>query len=225
MSRPALLFDLDGTLLDTAPDLAAALNALLLEEGREPLPYGHIRPMVSHGAARLVLLGFGEQPEAEHRRLFNRVLELYAAALAVHSRLFDGFATLLDTLDARDIPWGIVTNKIARLTDPLLNQLGLRQRMGCAVSGDTLPQRKPDPAPLLHAAALLDVEPANCIYVGDAERDIQAARAAGMTSVVALWGHLSEHDRPQEWLADVMLSTPTDLHDWFFSRIPASEVL
>jgi phosphoglycolate phosphatase len=219
MSAPALLLDLDGTLLDTAPDLAAALNHVLVEEGREPLPFGHIRPHVSHGAMRLVTLGFGEVGDAERLRLFERLIHLYAAAIATHSKLFDGFEALLQALHERGIPWGIVTNKIARLTDPLLQIVGLRQRMQCAVSGDTLPQRKPHPAPLLHAAALLNTAPEHCVYVGDAERDIQAARAAGMTSVVALWGYLGEQDRPQEWLADVMLQTPQDLHDWFFSRL------
>lgn len=210
--KRALLLDLDGTLLDTAPDLAGALNALLMEEGREPLPFERIRPHVSHGANRLVTLGFGAVEGAERERLYKRLLDIYRDALAHKTCLFEGFKELLESLTARNMRWGIVTNKPAWLTEPLLETLGICAH--CVVSGDTLAERKPHPLPLLHAAELLKLTPADCIYVGDAERDIQAARAAGMQSLVALWGYLSEDDMPHVWQADGMVTSPAELGAW-----------
>lgn len=212
MKKRALLLDLDGTLLDTAPDLAAALNALLLEEGKEPLPFAQIRPVVSHGGLRLVSLGFGALEEMEHIRLYQRLLAIYRNALALQTCLFEGFEEIFRRLKTLEMRWGVVTNKPAWLTEPLLDALGLRAH--CVVSGDTLAERKPHPLPLLHAAQLLNSDPADCIYVGDAERDIQAARAAGMKALVALWGYLGAQDQPHAWQADGMIETPQDLLPW-----------
>ncbi|HEU4531888.1 MAG TPA: phosphoglycolate phosphatase, partial [Steroidobacteraceae bacterium] len=186
----AVLLDLDGTLLDTAPDMANALNLLRRERGVPVLSYEAIRPHVSHGAAAMIRLGFPDAPDDEVVDLRGRFLELYREHLAGGTRLFDGFESVLATLEGRGVPWGIVTNKPAFLTEPLLAALGLEKRAACVVSGDTVAQRKPHPAPMLHAAKLIAHEPAHCLYVGDAQRDVQAARAAGMRVVVALFGYL-----------------------------------
>jgi len=208
---PAVLFDLDGTLLDTAPDMAAALNTLRRLEGLEPLPFAQIRPHVSHGAARLIKIGFECESGDRFNALRLRFLDLYRADLAVGTRPFEGIDDLLDDLERRGIAWGVVTNKPGWLTDPLLSALGLYERAGCVVSGDTLPERKPHPMPLLHAAKLLATDPRRCIYIGDAERDIQAGRAAGMKTLVAGFGYLSAEDAPASWSADAILARPAEL--------------
>lgn len=207
----ALLLDLDGTLLDTAPDMAAALNALLHEEGRERLPFESIRPQVSHGAAGLVRLAFGDVAEAEAHRLRRRFVLIYRESLAVGTRMFPGFEAVLDTLEGRGLPWGIVTNKPGWLTTPLLAELGLAHRPACVVCGDTLPERKPHPAPLLHAATLVGIAPERCLYVGDAERDIAAGRAAGMRTVAARFGYLGADEDPAHWAPDEIVATPGEL--------------
>jgi phosphoglycolate phosphatase len=210
----ALLLDLDGTLLDTAPDMGGALNRLRVERGLEPLPFSRIRPVVSHGAARLVTLGFPDAAGEEFETLRLRFLEIYAQNLAAGTRLFPGFDPVLDEIERRGQPWGIVTNKPGWLTDPLLAVLGLDRRAGCVVSGDTLPERKPHPMPLLHAAGLLGVPPDRCVYVGDAQRDIQAGRAAGMTTVVASYGYLAADDDPESWGPAGIVSEPAELLAW-----------
>ena len=210
----ALLLDLDGTLLDTAPDMGGALNELLVENGRAPMPAATIRPQVSHGSARLVSIGFPEARDAEYERLRLRFLDIYATRVADETRPFPGALELLAELDRRDLPWGIVTNKPGWLTDPLLEALGLARRAACVVSGDTLPERKPHPLPLLYAAERLRVPPMHCVYAGDAERDIQAARAAGMTPVIAAYGYISDDEDPGHWEAAGMIGDPLDLLVW-----------
>jgi phosphoglycolate phosphatase len=213
-AREALLLDLDGTLLDTAPDMGGALNLLRKEHGLEPIPAATIRPVVSHGAMRLVALGFPDATGPEFERLRLRFLDLYAANLAVGTRLFPGFDAVLETLEERGVPWGIVTNKPGWLTDPLLAALGLDRRAACAVSGDTVAERKPHPLPLLHAASLIGVQAERCVYVGDAERDIQAGRAAGMTTVVAAYGYLASGEDPRGWEPHGVVGTPLELLQW-----------
>lgn len=221
MSGPAaLLLDLDGTLLDTAPDMGGALNLLRAEHGLEPLAGEIIRPVVSHGAMRLVALGFPEATGDAFESLRLRFLGLYAANLAVGTRLFPGFEAVLDYLDARRLPWGIVTNKPGWLTDPLLAALDLDRRAACAVSGDTLAERKPHPLPLLHAARLVGVDPGRCVYVGDAERDIQAGRAAGMTTVVAAYGYISDDEDPRAWQPHGVVNSPDQLLEWMERGAP-----
>jgi 2-phosphoglycolate phosphatase len=207
----ALLLDLDGTLLDTAPDMAGALNALRREEGRAPLPFDGLRPFVSHGALALVRAGFGDVGDAGRERLRLRFLDLYRAGLSAGTCLFDGFAALLARLEAAGLPWGIVTNKPGWLTAPLLADLGLESRAACVVSGDTLAVRKPDPAPLLHAAMLLGLAPGTCVYAGDAERDIIAGRAAGMRTVAVRWGYLADGEDPALWRPDALVHAPAEL--------------
>ncbi len=212
----AALFDLDGTLLDTAPDLAAALNVLLAEERRAALGLAIIRPHVSTGALAVVRTGFPELDVngAAFEQLRLRFLDHYRAAVAVHTRLFPGFEAVLATLEAHALPWGIITNKAAWLTEPLLEELGLLARAACVVSGDTLPVRKPHPQPLLLAAERIGVPPSECVYVGDALRDVQAARAAGMVPLGARYGYLNESEAPDTWPVAGWLDEPQDLLPW-----------
>lgn len=215
MSRiRALLFDLDGTLLDTAPEMATALNQLRQEEKLDPLPFDAIRPTVSHGSFRMVSLAFANAVEDEFERLRQRFLHIYRDMLGSNTRLFVGCEALLAELEARNICWGVVTNKPGWLTEPLLDILNLRPTRACVVSGDTLSERKPHPLPLLHAARLISAAPADCLYVGDAERDIQAGNAAGMRTVVAQWGYLDKTDRPEAWRAHGLARQPLELLDW-----------
>jgi N-acetyl-D-muramate 6-phosphate phosphatase len=210
----AVLFDLDGTLLDTAPDMIGALNALRAQESLPALPYETVRSAVSHGAARVVKVGFSEADGETLVRLQQRFLDIYRSALSRETRLFPGMQAVLANLAARGIKLGIVTNKAAWLTDPLLVELGLRPLFACVVSGDTVAERKPHPMPMLHAAALAGVAPGECIYVGDAERDVQAAHAAGMPALVANYGYLRADEDTSRWHGDGYLSRPLDLLDW-----------
>jgi phosphoglycolate phosphatase len=209
----ALLLDLDGTLLDTAPDMGGALNTLRAEEGRPPLPLATLRPFVSHGAAGLVGVGFPDVPEAGRELLRSRFVHTYSARLCEGTTLFKGAEALLARLEAAGLPWGIVTNKPAWLTDPLLALLGLDARAACVVSGDTLAVRKPHPAPLLHAAAALGLAPGQCVYAGDAERDIVAGRAAGMRTVAVRYGYLAAGEDPAAWGPDAIVDDPGSLWD------------
>jgi phosphoglycolate phosphatase len=214
-----VLFDLDGTLLDTAPDMAQALNRLRLEENLPPLPFAVIRPMVSHGAAGLLKLSFGLSPEASaFHSLKQRFLELYAAGLATQTTLFPGMAEILIELEARHLPWGVVTNKPGWLTEPLLRKLRLWKRAACVVCGDTLSKRKPDPAPLLYASRLAGIAPEHCLYLGDAERDIEAGKRAGMLTLVACFGYLHDTESPEHWGADGLIQAPENLLGWLDSQ-------
>ncbi len=214
----AVLFDLDGTLLDTAPDMIGALNALRTENQLGVLPATHVRPAVSHGSSRLVQLGFPDAIDERFAALQRRFLEIYAARLSAETRLFEGMDRVLEQLASRGLAVGIVTNKPARLTGPLLGNLGLRERFACIVSGDSLPERKPHPLPMLHAADLAGAAPEECLYVGDAERDVQAAHAAGMRALVATYGYLGEDEDWRIWGADGFIERPLDLIAWLGRR-------
>lgn len=210
-----VLFDLDGTLVDTAPDLGFALNTLLEQEGHNPLDRARIRPVASHGSAGLLKLGFGiEKEDPVYPALQQRFLSLYAENIARESALFIGMQQVLDGLTAQGIRWGVVTNKPSFLTIPLMEALQLTDAAACIVSADTTPFSKPHPAPMLHACELIDTKPIDCIYIGDAERDIQAAKNAHMRSVVALYGYISETDEPEAWQADCMINHPHEILQW-----------
>jgi 2-phosphoglycolate phosphatase len=210
-----VLFDLDGTFADTAPDLAHALNALLAEEGRAPLPFEVIRPEVSHGSPGLLKLGFRlTSADPDYARLRTRLLDIYSKDICRRTRPFPGIPELLAALDQRGLNWGIVTNKPAFLTEPLVHELKLAHPPACIVSGDTATNRKPHPEPMLLACARAGSRPEQCLYVGDAERDIQAGRAAGMKTLVALFGYIGSHEAPQSWGADGMIRTPAEVLDW-----------
>ena len=208
----AVLFDLDGTLVDTAPDMGGALNNLLVEENHAPLPLEQIRPFVSQGGLVLTRLGFADKvSEAEIEPLRLRFLDHYRAIVADNSHLFDGMATTLEHIESRNIPWGIVTNKPEWLTFPLLEALGLRQRSAVVIGGDTLEKRKPDPMPLQVAAERIGVDCADCVYVGDDERDVIAGRAAGMKTLVASYGYIEADMDIRSWQADGTIESPADL--------------
>ncbi|NIR28815.1 MAG: HAD-IA family hydrolase [Gammaproteobacteria bacterium] len=211
----AVFFDLDGTLADTAHDLAYALNEVRREEGEAPLPFETIRPVVSLGGRALLNLAFGVDagdPGFEHLRA--RFLDTYRDNLANHTRLFPGMAEVLAYVEGRDLRWGIVTNKASWLTEPLLARLGLMPRAACVVSGDTTPNRKPHPDPLLLACERTRVPPARSVYVGDSRNDIRAGQEAGMRTVVALFGYIPRDENPADWGADVFIETPQALIDW-----------
>ncbi|MBK8455059.1 MAG: HAD-IA family hydrolase [Thiofilum sp.] len=210
-----VLFDLDGTLVDTAPDLVNALNAVLQVEGRETLTLAQARPAASHGAAALLKLGFGNDMSEEQLRNRTRLfLDHYSANICVDSELFAGMDLVLEHLEALGIPWGVVTNKPALLTLALLDELRLRERAYSVVSGDTLAVAKPHPEPLLYAASQCEVEPAHCIYIGDAERDIEAAKRAGMKALIAGYGYIGADDQPDTWGAQGVLQQPLDFMHW-----------
>jgi phosphoglycolate phosphatase len=209
-----VLFDLDGTLIDTAPDMIDSLNQLRAEESLAPLPYALARTQVSHGSTGLVRLAFPGTEPVPFERLRERFLALYNDRVARDTRLFDGAVEVLEAIEATGRSWGIVTNKPTFLTTPLLQAIGIGLRAGCVVAGDTLPERKPHPAPLLHAMGLLGLTPQQCIYIGDAERDIQAARAARMPVLLASYGYLGPEDTPQRWGADGEIASLRDLLAW-----------
>ena len=211
----AVLFDLDGTFADTAPDLAAALNQVLSEEGKPTLPFEIIRPVVSHGGIALIKLGFKfSEQHIEFERLRLRLLEIYENNINTLTTVFDGIETLLETLEAKQIAWGIVTNKPGWLTDPLMEQMGYSSRAATIVSGDTTEERKPHPEPLFYACREIDILPAECLYVGDAERDIIAGNAAGMVTLTALFGYIEPNDTPENWGANAMISHPKDIEKY-----------
>jgi phosphoglycolate phosphatase len=215
----ALLFDLDGTLADTAPDLAGALNRMRSKRGLAPTPYELLRPVASAGARGLIGAAFGLQPGDDgYEELRIEFLNNYAEALVVKSGLFEGISTLLQTLTERGLPWGIVTNKAARFTDLLVPLIGLSEA-GCVVSGDTTAHAKPHPEPLLEAARRLSLPPHQCWYVGDDLRDIQAGRAADMPTIAAAWGYCGNAE-PVTWEADAIAATPAHILELLHCSIP-----
>jgi N-acetyl-D-muramate 6-phosphate phosphatase len=212
MQPQVVLFDLDGTLADTAPDLAGAANRMRQRRGLPALPVDRLRPVASAGARGMIGVALGKSPaDAEFEALRDEFLAEYAAALDVDSRLFDGVPELLARLEGVGLPWGVVTNKAMRFTGPVLEALGLARRAAVVIAGDTTPYAKPHPEPLFEACRRVPAEPARAIYVGDDLRDIQAARAAGMPCVAAAYGYLGEHGDVSAWAADHIVPQPLDL--------------
>lgn len=208
----AVLFDLDGTFADTAPDLGYALNRMLAQRGHAPLPIERIRHVASSGARGLLGLGFGMKPgDPDYDAMTSEFLALYEGNLCRDTRLFPGMTDLLHEIEARAMPWGIVTNKARRFTLPLMRLLGLNERAGCIVCGDSTPHRKPHPAPLYAAAESIRIAPEACIYLGDDERDMIAGRAAGMRVAVAEYGYLGTGNPPDRWEADLRIGHPMEL--------------
>ncbi|MBC7755354.1 MAG: HAD-IA family hydrolase [Bdellovibrio sp.] len=209
-----LLFDLDGTLVDTAPDLAHALNLQLKRHGKAALPYESIRPFASHGSRGLVGLGFGLTPEDDNFiEMRDEYLSIYNTVFTRSPVLLPGIADLLQAIENKGLKWGIVTNKPRRFTTGLIESMGLdiENRAACVVCGDDAPQPKPSPATLLMACEQIGVKPQNCMYVGDAKRDVIAGKAAGMQTVVALFGYIDVTDKPKEWSADFLIEHPLEL--------------
>lgn len=207
----AVLFDLDGTLADTAPDLAYALNCMREARQLPALPVSATRAYTSMGARGLLGVGLSVTPESPgYEAMREEFLSIYADNLCRESRLFPGMPELLTELELRGLRWGVVTNKAERYTHPLLEQLGVHQRAACVIGGDTTAHTKPHPAPLFAAAERIGIHARHCIYVGDDRRDIEAGRAAGMKTIIAMFGYLHGND-PENWAADAMIETPADL--------------
>ncbi|MEM7765305.1 MAG: HAD-IA family hydrolase [Pseudomonadota bacterium] len=207
----AVLFDLDGTLIDTAADLVAALYAACDRLGQQRPAYEAARRRVGYGGVGLTKLAFGDDWQPQHDEALQLLLEYYGDHIAEHSALFPGLADLLRTLDHAHVPWGIVTNKPQHLTLALLQALDMQDRTSCVVGADTLPVRKPDPAPLVYGAGLLGVPVQHCVYIGDHQRDIVAARKAHMHCIAAAYGYIDDGDDPQSWQADKIALLPTDI--------------
>jgi len=208
----AVLFDLDGTLIDSAPDLAGAGNELRAARGLDPLPFARFRPLVGTGARGMVKVALGVGPEhPQFIDLREEFLSRYEARMTTETAVFAHVRPVLDALRKRGVPWGIVTNKAARFTAPLVKALGLDLEAVAVVSGDTTPHSKPHPAPLLEAARQMHLAPEACMYVGDDLRDVQAGRAAGMRTVAASWGYLGAGEAIGEWGADHVIDLPDEL--------------
>ena len=215
----AVLFDLDGTLIDTAPDMAHTVNEMRRRRRLAPVPLEQVRPFVSHGARGMITSAFRITTEdPQFQALREEFLQIYADNICIDSRLFPGMEQLLRHLEERDVAWGVVTNKFERLARPLLEALDLSDRAAIIVGGDTCPRPKPYPDPLLHAAAELSVAPRSTLYVGDDKRDVDAARAAGMPVVVAAYGYLGDGDPPLLWGADAVLESPQAVLEWMVER-------
>lgn len=211
----AVLFDLDGTLADTAPDMARTVNLMRERRGLAPVPPEQVRPHVSRGARGMILSAFGigtDHPDYASMR--EEFLELYVDNLCIGTRLFPGMEALLDALESGGIQWGVVTNKAERFAHPVMEGLGLASRAGVVVGGDTCARAKPFPDPLLFAASALGVEPGRTLYIGDDERDVQAARAAGMPVIVAGYGYLGEERAPVLWGADAIMASVAEIDAW-----------
>lgn len=208
-----VLFDLDGTLLDSAPDMAATVNRMRAARGQGAMPLAELRPHVSKGSRAMSAAAFPELGGEVPAEMIREFLDLYQGELGKHSLLFDGVAELLDAIESAGSRWGIVTNKPEHLAQQVLPQLGWDVRSAILIGGDTLPERKPHPLPLLHSAEVLGVDIEDCVYVGDDQRDIDAARAAGMRSIVALWGYRREDDDPATWGGDVLVDSAHELLD------------
>ena len=214
-STRAVLFDLDGTLLDTAPDMVRSLDLLIQEEGLPAVDSSIARQHVSNGTKALVTFGFGEQQSTEQFALrCRRYLTIYEENLCVDTDFFEGMAETVAFLEENDILWGIVTNKPAFLTEPLLDALDLTARASVVISGDSLPQKKPHPQPLFHAAGAINLLTTECIYVGDAKRDIVAGNRAGMVTLLASYGYIEAGDEPEKWGANGIIQYPQEILDW-----------
>lgn len=207
-----ILFDLDGTLLDTAPDLGLALNMQRERHGLSPLPQSTIRPYASHGSKGLLSIGFGLTPQhVNFADMREEYLNIYDQVMTQSPVLFGGMQVLLTELEKRNLRWGIVTNKPRRFTEPILKKISLQHRAACVVCGDDMLRAKPYPDTLLKACELTGVPAEACIYVGDAERDIQAGKAAGMRTVISMYGYIDSTDQPHEWGSDYSIQHPNEL--------------
>lgn len=216
----AVLFDLDGTLLDTAKDLAHSLNLVLTANGSATLPYEQIRVKVSHGGSALIRLGFGLQAgDAGFQALLTQLLDTYTDNISNKTHPFSGIMELLAVIEARGLKWGVVTNKPSRFTIPLLQQQTLYERAASVVCGDSLRNRKPHPEPMYWACEQMGVPPQHCLVIGDAERDIEAGRNAGMRTAVALYGYIDADEDPYSWKADRYIHTPLEILPWIDSII------
>lgn len=214
-----VLFDLDGTLVDTAPDLIACLNKALIAHGYAAVAADQVKPLISHGAMPMIKFAATDADEAEHAELLDYMLDCYQNNIAEYSRFFDGIDEVLSSIEALGLKWGVVTNKRRRFTDPLMVAMNLSQRAACIVSGDTTANSKPHPEPMLFACRQADVDPSRCVYVGDAKHDIAAGRNVNMKTLAAVYGYLNDGDRPQDWGADGLIEHPEQLLKWIHATL------
>ncbi len=216
----ALLFDLDGTLIDTAPDFVSVLNQMLVSHGKQELPQSVIRQQVSNGARALTQLGFGDEASnTQFQSLLDELLDRYVDHIAVYSRLFDGLEECLQKVEQYGIPWGIVTNKPSRFTEPLLHQLNLSERCSVTICPDHVTHKKPHPEPIYLACKKLGIEPSHAIYVGDHGRDIEAGNNAGSFTIAAGWGYLNESEDPSQWNADKLCQDVSCFSLWISQQL------
>ena len=219
MKLSCILFDLDGTLVDTAPDLIASLNHALNHHGFETVEFSKVKPHVSFGASAMINaalggLGGGSLNETTHFAILETMLTQYENNIALHSAFFEGILEILAFIEARNLAWGIVTNKRERFTRPLVKALALEHRAACIISGDTTPNPKPHPAPLFEACKRAQVLPQHCVYIGDAAHDISAGKNAKMHTLAATYGYLQPSDTPENWGANALIHSPKDLLAW-----------
>lgn len=214
-----VLFDLDGTLVDTAPDLIASLNTVLAKQGIQPIEFKTAKSYISYGAMAMINHAITDADEQLKKNLLDEMLSLYQENIAIHSRLFDGMLECLIGIEALDLKWGVVTNKRKRFTIPLMNALNLSSRAVCMISGDTTPYAKPHPEPMLVACQQAKVQPENCVYIGDAAHDITAGKAVNMKTLVAVYGYLNTDDQPQNWGADALIEHPQHLLPWIKANL------
>lgn len=216
-----LLFDLDGTLLDTAPDLGWALNQLREEHQLPPLEMDLIRPTVGYGSRSMLKLGFDvDEAHPSYSNLVARLLDLYQIRMTQETKPFNGMLDVLAALEQQGIIWGIVTNKPSRFTYEILKAMQLETRAAVIVCGDSLPKRKPNPDQILHACTTLRQKPEECVYIGDTEIDVTASKAAGTKSLVAMYGYIAPDENPTNWEADGYINKPLDIIDWLATHQP-----
>ncbi len=211
MMAPVVLFDLDGTLVDSAVDLGNAVNVILAREGKPALPMSSIRPVVSKGARAMLGVAFPERDAEAREKLVQPFLDAYEGSVALHSTPFDGIAEVLAAIEAAGSRWGIVTNKPYYLAKQVVATMGWSDRSHVLIGGDTLPRKKPEPDQLYLACEAMGVSPGECIYVGDDERDIVAGRRAGMKSIAVMWGYREAHEHPRDWRPDALVESPPGL--------------
>jgi len=209
-----VLFDLDGTLVDTAPDLIACLNKALKTHGFAQVPGDMIKPFISYGAAAMISKSVPDIDELTNNKILQTMLALYQDNIAQHSQFFAGMSKTLSTIESLGLKWGIVTNKRERFTNPLVDALNLKQRVACVVSGDTTENSKPHPEPMLTACSLANVKPEECVYIGDALHDIEAGKNSNMKTLAAVYGYLKPDDKPSTWGADALIDSPEQLTSW-----------
>ncbi|MCX7108016.1 MAG: HAD-IA family hydrolase [Methylococcales bacterium] len=215
-----VLFDLDGTLVDTAPDLVSCLNKALIKHGFTVITSDKVKPFISFGAVAMVNASLKESASKELKAtVVETMLDIYQNNIAEHSVFFEGILDTLDAIEAQGLKWGVVTNKRERFTDPLMAALNLTDRAACIISGDTTGNPKPHPEPMLAACKRADVIPQECVYIGDASHDIKAGKNAQMKTLAALYGYINADDTPETWGADALIKSPKQLTDWINSAL------
>lgn len=208
------LFDFDGTLADTAGDMAGALNILLQSKNKKPIPFDQLRPHISNGTPALLKIGFGLSPNGvKYELLKSSFLEIYEENICIHTDLFPGISDILERCQNTNLPWGIVTNKPEKLTLQIIEQLGLSSKVACVIGGDSLPERKPSPMPLLHACKLTGFAPQDAVYIGDSVRDVQAGINAGLDTIGVTYGYIPPNDDPKLWKAKYLIDSVAEIAD------------